>query len=459
MKHTTKRKLIQLYAALLYNANLKGFVKGELYTGKGKYLCAPGLNCYSCPAAVTACPLGALQNALASSGKTAPSYIFGILLLTGLLLGRSVCAYLCPFGLIEELLHKIPSPKIKKSKLTRCLSWMKYMILIYFVLLIPIWYGLRENLPIPGFCKYICPVGILEGAIPLLSHPKNTSKLSMLSGLFTLKFVIFILIITLCIFCYRAFCRFLCPLGAIYGLLNRYCLCGMTVLPEKCTACGRCISHCQMDVKKIGDHECIQCGDCIKVCPHQAIERKRSFPKLEKYSLPLLSGLLLFTLLWVNTRKEPALSPPADAIYGSKVGEYCKPFSAPLYGSDDHFVLEDAYGHVTVLNFWATWCGPCCKELPYFQQLKDFYGDEISVLAIHANLVTDDVADYLSDYDYTMPFALDETGDILNSLGGSMMLPVTVILDESGRIIYNEAGSMTYEKLDELVAPLINKFN
>ena len=65
----TKRRLIQVYAALLYNAHAKGFIQGDIYTGPIKNLCVPGLNCYSCPGAIGACPLGALQNALAATGS------------------------------------------------------------------------------------------------------------------------------------------------------------------------------------------------------------------------------------------------------------------------------------------------------------------------------------------------------------------------------------------------------
>ena len=58
----SKRRLIQVYAALLYNANIKGFVSGQIYDSKTtKYLCVPGFNCYSCPGAVASCPIGASQ--------------------------------------------------------------------------------------------------------------------------------------------------------------------------------------------------------------------------------------------------------------------------------------------------------------------------------------------------------------------------------------------------------------
>ena len=68
----TKRRIIQLYAALLTNANLKGFGTGYIYIGDTKYACVPGMNCYSCPGAVGACPLGALQNALNATNTKLP---------------------------------------------------------------------------------------------------------------------------------------------------------------------------------------------------------------------------------------------------------------------------------------------------------------------------------------------------------------------------------------------------
>lgn len=216
----SKRRLIQLYAALLYNAHLKGFIEGEIYVGKTKVLCVPGFNCYSCPGAVGSCPLGALQNALAATGKTAGFYVFGIILLYGLVFGRTICGWLCPLGLIQELLHKIPTFKIPKGRVTRALSYLKYIILAMFVIAIPIWYGLWHDMAIPGFCKYICPAGTLEGAAALIANAKNGDYYGMLGILFTRKFVIMLIIGLACVFCYRAFCRFLCPLGAIYGLFT-----------------------------------------------------------------------------------------------------------------------------------------------------------------------------------------------------------------------------------------------
>ena len=158
-----RRKCIQLASALLYNANLSGFASGTIYKGDLKGACVPGLNCPSCPGAVAACPLGSLQNALSAMPNKLPLYIVGILLLLGLALGRLICGFLCPFGLIQELLYKIPGKKIKKGKWTRRLSWLKYAVLAVFVVAIPLWYAYTAGYPLPGFCRGT-PAGGKEAA-------------------------------------------------------------------------------------------------------------------------------------------------------------------------------------------------------------------------------------------------------------------------------------------------------
>ena len=353
------RRLVQLYSALLYNAHLKGFIDGEIYVGKTKYACVPGFNCYSCPGAVGACPLGSIQNALASSGHQAGWYVLGIISLFGVILGRTICGWLCPLGLIQELLHKIPTPKIRKSRITRALSWLKYIILAVFVVAIPLWYGLEHNLPLPGFCKYICPAGTFEGAMGLLSNPANTPKFSMLGILFTRKFIIMLIIGLLCVFCYRSFCRFICPLGAIYGLFNRFNVIGVKVDGGRCNGCGSCVRSCGMDVRHVGDHECINCGKCMEVCAQKAISIKAGSYTLKapaggcaddnehsgesrKKVVRTLWGaalvLLCAALLWFNfldptvkkrSASKPAPTPPAAAVTAAP------PAKDPAAGSEE----------------------------------------------------------------------------------------------------------------------------
>ena len=271
----TKRRLIQLYAALLTNANIKGFISGTIYTGSSKVMCVPGLNCYSCPGAIGACPLGALQNALANSGTRAPVYVLGILALFGIILGRTICGFLCPTGLLQDFAYKIRTPKLKKSKVTRLLSYLKYILLVVLVIAVPLAFVGQDRL-IPAFCKFVCPAGTFGGAISLLFHPDNADLYGMLGPMFTWKFALFCAIAVACVFIYRAFCRFICPLGAIYGFFNKIALLGIKLDKEKCTDCGLCVAHCKMDIKRVGDHECINCGECISVCPTKAIRWKGS---------------------------------------------------------------------------------------------------------------------------------------------------------------------------------------
>ena len=483
----TTRRLAQVYCALLYNANLKGFVEGKIYPGPVKNVCVPGLNCYSCPGAVGACPLGALQNAAASTGARAGTYVLGILMLFGIILGRTVCGWLCPMGLIQELLHRIPTPKIRKSRVTAVLSLLKYVILAVFVLALPLWYGLRHNLPLPAFCKYICPAGTLEGAVGLLANEKNAGLFSMLGLLFTRKWVILLVIGLACVFCYRSFCRFLCPLGAIYGFFCRFALIGVRVEEENCTRCGACIRKCPMDVRHVGDHECIHCGACMEVCPTGAISMRagkitlkaserasglKADPVFEKEQekrtrrgrcvWAVLLAVLLSALVWFNflapsgTEEDRAPVPSATeestAPVGHAVGEQVEDFTIPTTDGGT-FHLRETRGHVTVINLWATYCTPCVQELPYFSQLAKEY-PEIRILAVHSGLVTeDDIPGYIAGRDWDgIVFAVDtEDGAVYSRVGGDALLPRTIILNARGEVTYNEAGSMSYEKLETLV--------
>ena len=117
-----KRHIIQLLAAVLYNLNFEGIATASLYTGPVKRLCVPGLNCYSCPGAIGACPIGSLQVAQVNADKSLPFYVVGLLLAFGALFGRTICGWACPFGLIQDLIAKIPTPKLAKGRWSRALS-------------------------------------------------------------------------------------------------------------------------------------------------------------------------------------------------------------------------------------------------------------------------------------------------------------------------------------------------
>ena len=265
------RGWIQAGAALLTNLHLPNFIKGGLYQGKGKTVCVPGLNCYSCPAASGACPIGAFQAVAGSSRFRFSYYVTGFLILLGVLLGRFICGFLCPFGWFQELLHKIPTKKLSTKKL-KPLTYLKYVVLLVMVVLLPALVVNDVGMGDPFFCKYLCPQGVLEGAIPL--SIANSGIRAALGSLFTWKFTILMGILVLSVLFYRPFCKWLCPLGAFYALMNRVSLFQMKVDESKCVSCGKCARACKMDVDvtKTPNHgECIRCGMCVRACPTGAV--------------------------------------------------------------------------------------------------------------------------------------------------------------------------------------------
>ena len=265
-----RRKIIQAAATFLTNPHVGNFLAGKIYRGDLKNFCAPGLNCYSCPAATFACPIGALQAVSGAANFRFSFYVAGFLLLIGVFLGRTICGFLCPFGFFQELLYKIPA---RKLKLWQPLIYVKYFMLIIFVLILPEVLTNFAGVGAPAFCEYICPAGTLEAGLPLIAT--HAEFRNILGELFTLK--IFILLATIfgSVKIYRFFCKVLCPLGAVYGLLNRYSIYGLKFEENLCINCGRCSKICKMNVqpncKKISA-ECINCGECEKVCPVNAIK-------------------------------------------------------------------------------------------------------------------------------------------------------------------------------------------
>lgn len=551
----SKRRLIQVYAALLYNANIKGFVSGRIYTGEStKYACVPGLNCYSCPGAVGACPLGAMQNALAESEARAPYYIIGIIALFGLIFARTICGFLCPIGMCQELLYKVRTPKFKKSGVTRVLSYFKYVLLFLAVSLPLVYAGF--DLPLPAFCKYVCPAGTFEGAILLLVHADNAVLFAQLGWQFTWKFSLLVAFIVASMFVFRVFCRFFCPLGAIYGFFNRFALIGVTVDDKKCTDCGLCVARCKMDVKRVGDHECINCGECISVCPTKAIAwkgerlvlradahfdrgatvkpiaategevsisaayaekavnakapvslaaegvsetaaataeniaapaaasenvapavetkasgeyaekpRKKASFWLNVAAWTAAAAVLVGAIVYYNfIDADKKAAPPVQSDEGNigyNVGDVAPDFTLDMYGSDGAFNLKERRGKIVVVNFWATWCTPCVEEIPYFNELAQNH-PELTVVAVHGSSTTnvESFIDSKGWRDYALTFVQDEVDGAqcftYLSYGGRGYWPMTAVIGEDGKVLYNSTQSFhSYAQLEQLLLSLI----
>ncbi|MBE6026602.1 MAG: 4Fe-4S binding protein, partial [Clostridiales bacterium] len=209
-----KRLAIQGLAALIQNADLKGFFTGQISQSATKAFCVPGLNCYSCPGAVGACPIGALQNSLSGMTFRFPYYVLGLLIFFGAFLGRAVCGFLCPFGLLQDLLNKIPFPKkIRTFKADRGLRRLKYVVLAVLVIIVPVFAKMT-----PAFCKYLCPSGTLSGILLALA---DSRLFAVLGSTFAWKVSVLVAIVLLAIAIYRPFCKYLCPLGAFYAPFNK----------------------------------------------------------------------------------------------------------------------------------------------------------------------------------------------------------------------------------------------
>ena len=269
VKGEWKRLTVQAAAFLVQNPKLHHFFLGTIDQGNTKIVCAPGLNCYSCPAAIGACPIGSLQSALSAKKPSFPFYVLGMLLLFGLAAGRWICGWLCPFGWVQDLVYKIPFfKKIRTFRGDRYLRLIKYAVLAILVILLP----LIDSL-VPYFCKYLCPSGTLFGAVPLTLS--NAGLRAQIGPLFWWKIGVLIAILLLSLLLSRPFCRYLCPLGAIYGLMNRIALLGLRSEPDKCVHCGKCEPVCPMGIDpktQFDSSECIRCGRCSRACPTGALK-------------------------------------------------------------------------------------------------------------------------------------------------------------------------------------------
>ncbi len=266
-----KRKIIQILFAFMQNPFIFNFLSGNIYRGELKIVCAPGLNCYSCPSSAFACPIGALQTFGGDKKYKISFYVLGMLFLFSISLGRFICGFICPFGLFQDLLYKIKSKKIIESEKYHFLKYTKYLILFFIVFLASTFIVDAYEYADPYFCKFICPSGTIFAGIPLIL--KNEDLSSLVGNLFYFKLSIAFIITLFCIFLYRFFCKYLCPLGAIYAMFNKYSFLNLHV-SEKCISCKKCSSICKMKVSPYKSHhmsECIRCYECVSECPTKAI--------------------------------------------------------------------------------------------------------------------------------------------------------------------------------------------
>lgn len=218
--------------------------------------CSPVFHCHSCPLATFACPIGVLANF--SALHIFPFVAVGVLLIAGVSLGGFVCGWVCPFGFLQDLIGRIPTPKFHLPGWTR---HIRFVVLLGLVLIVPYLWGEKHSL---FFCR-LCPAGALEAAVP------NTIQ-SAMAGQEVVwptlaKSSILVAVLLAMLFTWRPWCTVLCPLGAIFSLCNLFSFVFIRVNKESCTDCNRCRSLCRYGggPREIGgDMQCIRCLDCTK---------------------------------------------------------------------------------------------------------------------------------------------------------------------------------------------------
>jgi ferredoxin-type protein NapH len=260
-----KQRVSQFLSTLLYNGYVKGFILGTIYQGNIKFLNCPGFNCYSCPGAVSACPIGIIQFFAAYGAYHITFYTLGFLGLVGSIGGRIICGWACPFGFMQDLLYKIKFPK---CNIPAVIHYGKYLILIVLVFIIP--FFTKE----PWFCK-LCPIGTLEAGIPHVFY--NADLRQVVGRLFQIKIVILAGFLLWMIVSKRPFCRTVCPLGAIYSLFNKVSFFRIEVDKNRCIKCNKCYTSCPVSIKIYEDGgaslKCIRCLRCTD-CPAEAVSYK-----------------------------------------------------------------------------------------------------------------------------------------------------------------------------------------
>jgi polyferredoxin len=237
----------QLSIAVLANSYFFSFLK---------FLPCPIFNCYACPLAVFACPIGTLQHFFIIGAF--PFATLGILGLTGAVVGRMTCGWLCPFGYLQDLLAKI---KKKKKAIPGWLFYFRYVTLVGLVIWLPLW--LKE----PWFSK-LCPAGTVEAGIPWLLLRADLR--AQAGTLFAIKIGILVFFLVWMVLSKRPFCRTTCPLGAIFSLFNKVSLIKLQVSQESCAECGQCKDICPVEIDIRDDPNslnCIRCLECT-TCAH-----------------------------------------------------------------------------------------------------------------------------------------------------------------------------------------------
>ena len=220
-------------------------------------------HCYSCPLSSFGCPVGIAANyaALLPVALEIPYLLIGMMLLVGTLGGSLICGWACPFGFLQDLFTRIPTPKIA---MPGWVGYTRYVVLAGLVLLLPMvlgYKGIAFEDQIISICR-LCPAGALEAGLPYSAQGLIAGNGWAMSWLKTLILLAFVLA---ALFIHRPWCRILCPLGGFLALFNRFSLFHLRFKAKECIECNFCRSRCPVGVKvdvKVNVSGCLRCLEC-----------------------------------------------------------------------------------------------------------------------------------------------------------------------------------------------------
>jgi len=235
-----------------------------------KWLCNPVLSCHSCALAWFACPIGVFVHY--AGYHLFPFLALGTVLLLGIAIGRLLCGWMCPFGLLQDLLHKIPGPKLELPAWT---ARIKYAVLAATVLLLPFLLGEQT---VFSFCRF-CPASALQVTLPNLAR----TGLGAVDAGMAIKLGILVLVLGAAVVSSRSFCKVLCPIGALLAPLNHLSFWRIPVPTQNCVSCGKCDRACPqgmhpesriaLGIPPNRAGECIVCYECRTICPRPRAPR------------------------------------------------------------------------------------------------------------------------------------------------------------------------------------------
>ncbi|RZU30697.1 TlpA family protein disulfide reductase [Blastococcus saxobsidens] len=130
------------------------------------------------------------------------------------------------------------------------------------------------------------------------------------------------------------------------------------------------------------------------------------------------------------------------------------PLTLPCLGPGADVALDRLTGRPTLVNLWATWCGPCREEMPLLQEAYARHREQVRFLGVDVQDDPDAARWFLAEHDIDYPHAVDADGALLRELG-IRGLPVTLALDADGRVVERVVGQLTSAELQRLIDDLV----